>query len=138
MSTKSINSEQHCHVQTLGRGRMRCTEDECLTSGEVGELVSAPPQGTYSPPHIAQQKAERLPFFQFFHRHGPFSSALVVVHCSRPFFHPKRFSSWTQLSTVLRCAWRFAGSPSVFCSLWLLFGETFQMRKELRPWRCLF
>lgn len=77
---------------------------------------------------------EHLGFFQFFHRHAPF----LFVHCSGPYLHPNKFYSSTQLSAALHFAGRFAGSPSVFCSLWPLFGETFQMRKEQTPWHCLF
>lgn len=81
---------------------------------------------------------EHSGFFQFFHRHAPFLTSLGFVRCSGPYLHPNQFYSSTQLSAALHFAGRFAGSPSVFYSLWPLFGETFQMRKEQTPWHCLF
>lgn len=55
----------------------------------------------------------------------------------RTLFHQKKFQS----STVYRLhsnLWRLTTSPSVFCSLRPLFGDSFQRSKELTPWRCLF
>ena len=33
---------------------------------------------------------------------------------------------------------RLTSSPLASCSLWPLFGDSFQRRRELTPWRCLF
>lgn len=71
---------------------------------------------------------------QFFLRHADFQTPSRAVQRSggpssiKRSFNPRLHSN----------LWRLTTSPSVFCSLRPLFGDSFQRSKELTPWRCLF
>lgn len=110
----------------------------CLIKGGCVFLIGSL-QGKCSPQHtVWWHGIQDLGCPQLQRKCAPALIPSRAVRWSFPFLHPHRLHFLTQLSAALRLARRLACSSSVSCSLWPLFGQTLQMRKELTPCHCLF